>query len=334
MNFGRSRGRRRPGQSRNAAARSVFYKPVDAVYALNVHATRITLPSFAKVNLHLEVAGRRPDGFHQICTVFQTISLADELSFRPADEITLSCDDPDLPAGPDNLVMKAADALRAHLGVNLGAAIGLKKRIPAPGGLGGGSSNAAAALIGLCRLWEVEPGTGLLHRIASGLGSDVPFFLEGGTAMGIGRGTDITPLDDIIESYMLVVTPDAVIPTAQVFERLAAPNLTPDASNRILQICRFEAESADFRDSALRNDLEPAAFGLFPEVAAAKQALLDLGARQALMSGSGASVFGLFDKEETRQAAMKALDAKVNWRKFAVATVSRSQYRTALGLVP
>lgn len=296
------------------------------------HAT-LTLPSFAKINLRLQIVGKRADGYHDLCTIFQTVSLRDELTFSTGKALVLSCDQPNLSTGDENLIIKAANALRKRFNVSAGAKIVLKKRIPAPGGLGGGSSNAAVALLGLVRLWELEVGISELHNLAEAIGADVPFFLYGGTALGLGRGTSITQLPDFSERYVLIVTPDIAVSTAQVFGGLSADGLTSDTSNRILQICRLAAESRDLRTANLRNDLEAVTFEKYPEVAAAKAALLELGARQASMSGSGASVFSIFEKEETRQAAIKALDNRVNWRKFAVATVSREQYRKALGLV-
>ncbi|MEO8041728.1 MAG: 4-(cytidine 5'-diphospho)-2-C-methyl-D-erythritol kinase, partial [Acidobacteriota bacterium] len=154
----------------------------------------ITLPSFAKINLHLQVIGRRPDGFHDLCTVFQTISLHDTISVWPADEILISCGDDKIPVGEQNLVVKAAVALREKAGVSHGARIHLDKRIPAPGGLGGGSSNAATALLVLNTLWNLDIATDDLHAVAESLGSDVPFFLYGGTALGMGRGEIVEPI--------------------------------------------------------------------------------------------------------------------------------------------
>jgi 4-diphosphocytidyl-2-C-methyl-D-erythritol kinase len=129
---------------------------------------------------------------------------------------------------------------------------------------------------------------------------------------------------------MLIVTPNVSIPTHDAFARVNAPSLTSEAAKRILQICRFEAKSPDFLQTAITNDLESSVFEKFPEVRRVKQKLLDLGAAKAAMSGSGASVFAIFDKEETRQTALQALDNEVNWRKFAVAAISRQQYREAL----
>ena len=201
------------------------------------------------------------------------------------------------------------------------------------GGLGGGSSNAATALIGLNRLWELRHSTEELGRLAESLGSDVPFFLKGGTVLGSGRGEKVEEMPDRSAPWMIVVTPDAHVSTAQAYAGLMAESLTNTDLNRILRVCRTEAESPDFLQAALINDFEPTVFAEFPEIGRAKQSVIELGASRALMSGSGASVFGIFDKEETRQAAMKALDNEVNWRKFAVATISRDEYREALKAV-
>jgi len=273
------------------------------------------------------VLGKRDDGFHEIFTVFQTISLADELTFEPAEGLELICDDAAVPIDETNLVFRAATALDP----DRGARISLIKRIPMGGGLGGGSSNAAAALIGLNRLWEIGLSTTQLASIATGIGSDVPFFLSGGTGFGIGRGTDIEPITDLDAGPMVLVNPDVHVSTAAAYASLHAENLTNSDLNRILRVCRSEAESPDFLQSALINDFEPTVFAEFPEIGRAKQRLKELGASRALMSGSGASVFGIFDKEETRQTALKALEDEVNWRRFAVAAVSRSEYREKMG---
>lgn len=287
-----------------------------------------TLPSFAKINLHLRVLGKRDDGFHEIFTVFQSISLADELSFGDAGKLELTCDDPTVPVDGTNLIVKAARTLEPERGAH----ISLTKRIPMGGGLGGGSSNAAVALIGLNRLWDLGLSTSELARICESIGSDVHFFLTGGTALGVGRGNRIEELPDHAARNILLITPNIHVSTAAAYAGLNAQNLTNTELNRILRVCRSEAESRDFLHSALINDFETTVFAAFPEIGRAKQRMIDLGASRALMSGSGASVFGFFDKEETRQTALKALDNEVNWRKFAVTAVSRSEYREKLGM--
>ncbi len=148
--------------------------------------------------------------------------------------------------------------------------------------------------------------------------------------IGEGLGTSLDQIAEFGAENMIIVTPDVHVSTAAAYEALRAESLTNAEANRILRVCRSEAESPDFLHSALRNDFETIVFAAFPEIGRAKQQLVDLGARQVLMSGSGSSVFAIFDKEETRQTALKALDNEVNWRKFAVAAVSREKYRGAL----
>jgi 4-diphosphocytidyl-2-C-methyl-D-erythritol kinase len=263
-----------------------------------------TLPSFAKINWTLQILGRRKDGYHELCTLFQTISLHDSLTFAESDRLTLTCDQPGIPTNEENLIIKAARALQEKKGIVKGASIYLEKRIPSPGGLGGGSSNAAVALIGMARLWEIEPHIENLQSIAGQLGSDVQFFLHGGTAMGTGRGEIIEQVGDIDEKFMLVVIPDVNVSTHQAFQRIDASNLTKDEPESILRVCRFMAESGDLRNKTLINDFEASVFPAEPEIARVK----------------------------TRQAALKALEIESNWRKFAVATISRDKYREALHL--
>ncbi|MEO6334860.1 MAG: 4-(cytidine 5'-diphospho)-2-C-methyl-D-erythritol kinase [Pyrinomonadaceae bacterium] len=295
-----------------------------------MYEAALTLPSFAKINLHLQVIGRRTDGFHDLCTVFQTISLHDTLTVSPANGIRMTCGDERIPVGEENLVVRAARKLCEWARVSCGAQLHLEKRIPAPGGLGGGSSNAALALLALNKLWNLEFEIDKLHTIAESLGSDVPFFLYGGTALGMGRGEIVEPIEDFEEEFMLVVSPNVAVATRDAFKRLNARALTKQESKRKLQICRFDLDSADFKYTAFKNDFETTVFAAYPEVERVKNTLLDLGAERAMLSGSGGSVFAIFDKDETRQATIKALDNEVNWRKFAVATISRDKFREAL----
>ena len=288
-----------------------------------------SLPSFAKINLHLKVLGRRDDGFHEIFTIFQTVSLCDELFFELREkDIELTCSDETLPAGGSNLIVRAANILKANLGIDKGASIRLSKSIPIGGGLGGGSSNAATALIGLARLWDAKMSAAELSVIADQLGSDVSFFLYGGTAVGSGRGSEIEEIEDFRADLMIIATPHVHVSSAEAYADLGASNLTIKGPNRILNV----SSSAQLLNRELTNDFEKTVFARYSEVGRAKQKLLELGAKQASMSGSGASVFGIFDNEETRQTALKALGEEANWRSFAVAAVSRNDYREALGL--
>jgi 4-diphosphocytidyl-2-C-methyl-D-erythritol kinase len=292
---------------------------------------RVSLRSFAKINWSLRVVGRREDGFHELCTIFQTVSLHDTLDFEPSNKLTLTCDDPAIPIDDRNLIIKAARGLES-LGMRASARIHLTKRIPSPGGLGGGSSNAATAIRGL--MWFFDDGTipdGKVHELARELGADVPFFFSGGTELATGRGDSFEPgVSQVEEENILIVTPNVQVSTADAFRGLAAPALTSEALESSLTVCRNEAESLDPHHSVLINDFEPTIFAAYPEIKRVKDTLLDLGAANAAMSGSGASVYAVFDNKETRQAAQKALDLEITWRKFAVSTISQSQYREAL----
>jgi 4-diphosphocytidyl-2-C-methyl-D-erythritol kinase len=293
-------------------------------------SSSFSLPSFAKINLMLRILGKRDDGFHELFTVFQAVSLRDTLHFEEGGELELTCDDSTIPTDERNLIVKAAAALQSNAEVIKGAKIHLEKRIPSPGGLGGGSSNAAVALIGLKKLWNLETSDRDLYSIAAELGSDVPFFLHGGTAIGTGRGEVIEEIVDADEEHMLIVTPNIAVSTNSAFAELKRSNLTNAETETILTVCRNEAKSLNLRHSVLINDFEQSVFAEYPEIERVKKTLLELGAAKAAMSGSGASVFAIFEKQETRQAAEDALDIERDWRKFAVSTVSRVSYRDAL----
>ncbi len=291
-----------------------------------------TLPSFAKINLHLRVLGKRPDGFHELCTVFQTVSLHDRIIFAAGDELSMTLDDAAIPTGETNLMIKAASRLREYSGTKAGARLHLEKRIPSPGGLAGGSSNAAVTLIGLVRLWGLEIPREELLAIAAELGSDVPFFLEGGTMLGTGRGERLEPLTDFGCDGLLIVTPNVAVSTAEAYAGLRAESLTSEALETKLTVCRSEAEEVLADIEAGANDFENTVLFAFPEINDVRVTLTGLGARKVLMSGSGASVFAIFDNILTRQTALEALSQKADWRSFAAATVSRAEYREALFL--
>lgn len=290
-----------------------------------------TLPSFAKINLFLRVLGKRADGFHEICTIFQTVSLCDYLTFSESDQITLTCSDDKIPIDDRNLIVKAAMVLRENYAVKKGAKIHLEKRIPSPGGLGGGSSNAAVTLLALAKLWNISADFEDLRRIGKTLGSDVPFFFCGGTALGTGRGADIGSLEDFGENYVLIAAPKIDISTAKAFARLNAPDLTNKSPKSILQICRAEADSLYLRQMALTNDFERVIFEIEPKIGEIKDKLFSCGAKRALLSGSGASVFGIFDTKEERQNALEFLQRE-NCRLFPAETISRPAYQRFLGL--
>jgi len=256
---------------------------------------RLVAEAFAKVNRSLVVLGKRPDGFHELDTVFQAVSLADRLSFEESSALTLAVDDPSVPAGAENLVLRAARALAEAAGVKARAAIALEKRIPAGGGLGGGSADAAVTLLGLSALWELELPLERLAEVGAALGSDVPFFLHGGTARGTGRGERIAPLPDLPPRGVVLVMPPFPAATPEVFRRLGAPAWDG----------RPAPEIAAVPD---RNDLEAAAEELFPALRAVREALGATGATQARLSGSGSTVFGLYPDLAAATEAARLLE--------------------------
>ena len=295
--------------------------------------TRFTLPSYAKINLTLRVHGRRADGYHEIETVFQTVTLHDQLTFEARDDghLELACDVPASPCDETNLVHRAGVALREHYGVRRGARIGLEKKIPAGGGLGGGSSNAAVALVGLARLWKIAADPRALAEIGAALGADVPFFLTGGTALGTGRGTEIHALPNVPPKQLLIVTPHVRVSTAAAYKSLNAHALTKAVLPANLAVSRAQAEISGLLHGALRNDFEPAVYRLHPEIERARDTLIASGASGALLSGSGASVFGLFENVEVRDRALPSLRIERGWQVFTCQTLSRSAYAEAVG---
>ena len=292
-----------------------------------------TLPSFAKINWRLRIIGRRADGFHELHTIFQTVTLHDELRFaaRDDDRLHLTCNSPDIPVDESNLILRAAAALRNRRGIPKGASIHLEKVIPVEGGLGGGSSNAAIALLGLAALWKIETSRRELENIGASLGADVPFFLTGGTALGRGLGTQISPINDVVAEHLLIVQPKAKVSTTEAYKALNSPALTKVESDIILSISRADEQFTDSYPKALHNDFERVVFHLIPEIRHVKDALLRSGARSALLAGSGSSVFGVFDNSVALERAIEMLEKESGWRIFPCATLSRAAYLAALG---
>jgi 4-diphosphocytidyl-2-C-methyl-D-erythritol kinase len=298
-----------------------------------VSSRTFTLPAYAKINWTLFVLGRRPDNFHELRTVFQTITLHDRLTFTASDDdrLILTCDEPSIPVDERNLVLRAALALREKYRVLEGARIHLEKSIPAEAGLGGGSSDAAVALLALAHLWRIKTGREALTEIGAALGADVPFFFTGGTALGRGLGTEITPLGDVSAEHLLIIKPRAKVSTPEAYKALKRPALTKDESTIILSISRAEARISDSLHEALHNDFEPAIFELYPEIARARRLLLEQGARGALLAGSGASVFGIFENSEALGRARDVLEREPGWRVFTAAALARATYLDSLG---
>ena len=255
--------------------------------------SRLILKAHAKINLALEVLGKRPDGYHEVAMIMQSVSLHDTLilSLQESD-ITLMCDRPELPCDHSNLAYRAAELLRREVGATQGVHIELTKRIPLAAGLAGGSTDAAAVLKGLNRLWGLALSPVELEQLAARLGSDVPFCLWGGTSLATGRGEMLTPLPDFTGHGVVLANPSLQVSTAWVYGnyRDAAGNRRRDISS-----LRHSIEQPDFSAVAdtLFNDLETVTVPAYPQVAEIKEQLLQAGAAGVLMSGSGPTVFAL-----------------------------------------
>lgn len=263
----------------------------------------------AKINLSLRVLERRADGYHELDTVFQAIDLWDQLTVTAADGLSLGCDDPELPCDGRNLVLRAARMLRdRHGDPGLGGALRLSKSIPVEGGLGGGSSDAAAALVLCARFWGLDVGLAELSRLAAELGADVPFFLHGGTARGRGRGDRIEPLEFAGPTPFLLGVPPFGIGTAEVFSRLPARLTHPGNGVNLPALSAHKwPEDKDFWLPA--NDLEGVVYEGWPALRSFRDALLGVGAQRALLSGSGSTVYGVFTDDAEMESARAALGA-------------------------
>ncbi|HEU4832802.1 MAG TPA: 4-(cytidine 5'-diphospho)-2-C-methyl-D-erythritol kinase [Pyrinomonadaceae bacterium] len=298
-----------------------------------MNTTSLKLPSYAKINRHLEVLGKRPDGYHEVFTVLQMVSLCDDLEFelRTDGKVTLICDDPRIPTDETNLIVKAAIALQHKLETPLGVDIKLTKRIPAQGGLGGASSNAAVTLIALNGLWEAPFLSPHWRQLAGGLGSDVPFFMAGGRMVGTGTGTTLLTVHEGPRQSVIIITPNARVSTPMAYAALNAGSLTTVDAMPILS-SSFERHYT--RDSSQwpepRNDFERVIFEIEPEIERAKNALLAAGVRSALLAGSGSSVFGIVDDDVMRERVIDNLKCEAGWQVFSCETLSRVEYYEAL----
>lgn len=280
--------------------------------------------SFAKINLALSVLGRRKDGYHEIRTVFQTIDLCDEIEFRPCRTLELTCEGLPGVNREDNLVWKAATALASRIPGRRGAGITLRKKIPAGSGLGGGSSNAAATLLGLAHFWGLEEESAGLEGLAVSLGSDVPFFLTGGTALGSGRGERIQPLPDLPSMHLVVIFPGVHVSTADAYRSLNLGLTSGSEDPKIQDFCGRLREGANW-PAGIFNDFETPILSAYAPIREAKNFLVERGSTAALLSGSGSSVFGFFPDEESAFAVTREKIPET-WRVFPAKTLSRAEY--------
>ena len=262
----------------------------------------------AKVNLGLHVLRRRPDGFHDLATVFVPIGWADTLTAELAPDVTLTTTDPDLPTGDGNLVVRAAHALRQWAARSAGARLHLDKRVPYGAGLGGGSSDAAAALRLLAEVWRLNVPPADLAALALDLGSDVPFFLEGVAAHATGRGERLVPLADDTGGpwrcpfWLVVAVPPVHVSTAQAFACVVpSDSRRPDLAAAVVSndIARWK--------SLVTNDFQPSVEAAHPEIRAVRERFEAAGAALAVLSGTGSAVVGVFEAEAAAHDAARAL---------------------------
>jgi len=281
---------------------------------------KIKFKTPAKINLGLHIHGKREDGFHELETIFQMVSLYDDVELELLSSgIKLECDTPGVPTDDTNLVCKAALLLRQSYQVEgKGVSIRLKKKIPFGAGLGGGSGNAAGVLMGLNRLWDLNIEREKLLTLAAELGSDVPFFLTSPCALGMGRGEQLKVLKPCAKFQVLLVFPGFPVATSWVYQNLKL-KLTKRENN--ISILRKNLSLSDITSlgSRLYNDLEPVVIQRFPEVQVVKDELGAWGALGVLLSGSGSTVFGIFDDPEKARVACAGLNR--TWERVIVETI-------------
>ena len=301
-------------------------------------AIELVVPSFAKINWVLKVLGKREDGYHELKTIYQTIDLQDEIVLEPVTDpvIRLRVQGRDVAQGEDNLVYRAASLLRSTASVKQGVRIRLKKRIPVGSGLGGGSSNAAVALLALNKLWECGLSKKRLTRLAVRLGSDVPFFLVGGTALGLERGEKVVPLfDRLQEQSLLLFYPDLRLSTREAYslghwqnyaeERMLTTEDLDTTMQRLHDTVNQKTEDWSF----LKNDFEDVLFERYPVLAEIQQRLTEAGCKKVMLCGSGSTLLGLGGIQQASRAVQSILQG-TRGEIFSCRTLSRERYAELL----
>ena len=287
--------------------------------------TAVTIRAHAKINLDLRVLGMRPDGFHELRTVFQAIALHDTIRCIPRPgPFAIECDAAGIPLDRTNLIWRAAETLWRSMrrdGPVRDVVVRLEKQIPLQAGLGGGSADAAATLLALACAWRVPMKPSQLTDLAAHIGSDVPFFLSGGTALGLGRGEEVYPLADLPRHFIVLLIPGFGVSTSEAYGWY-------DNERELSQAPR-EAQHVPgpwpSRAAQMINDLEPPIARHHPEIDQMKGALRRAGALAAAMSGSGSTVFGLFQKRRDAQNAVNHLKG-AGWRVLLTESLGRGDY--------
>jgi 4-diphosphocytidyl-2-C-methyl-D-erythritol kinase len=268
-----------------------------------------TWRAYAKINLSLEIIGRRRDGYHDVLTILQTVDLYDTLTFQPADKLTLACDRPSL-ANDDNLVLRAARLLQRVTGRTDGAAIHLEKGIPLAAGLGGGSSDAATALVALSALWGLHMTEDNLQNLAAVLGSDVPFFLAGGTVLASERGQTLQSLTDLPEHWVVIVRPAVDIPDKT---RLMYSNITPreyTTGSVTRHMARMLQDKRSLEPGWIYNAFEWIACQRFERIDEVRQHFVDAGSDRVRLCGAGPSLYAIYPEQDPARAVYDRLRAE------------------------
>lgn len=283
----------------------------------------LKIRSFAKINLGLEVTGKREDGFHDLLTLYQSVNLFDLLTFKSGEKegIELGGTDPSIPWNETNLVYRAAAEMKKRFRVSQGIEIRVEKNIPAGQGLGGGSSNAAVTLYALNRLWGLGAGPDDLSAVGKMLGADVPYFLQGGLCLGRGRGDDLEALEDLEPLPCLLYLPHISLLTARVYGRLP-PLTSKDKASKIIKFL----DSFEF--GYLENGLEKTVFEIHPQLRDIKSLFYKMGSELSLVCGSGAAVFGLFRDRDKALGTYESLKDQYPLR--LVETITRDVYWDSL----
>lgn len=304
------------------------HRPDPAARTGPAHAGRaVSARAHAKINLDLRVLGTRPDGFHELRTVFQTIALHDTVTCVEREgPLAIECHTAGVPLDRSNLVWRAADALWRSIrrpGDARNVLIQLTKRIPLQAGLGGGSADAAATLVALARLWKIAVRPTQLTDVAAALGSDVAFFLSGGTALGLGRGEEVYPLADLPRHWIVLLVPGFGVSSVDAYRWYDSErDLSTGSASREPQYVPGPWPS---RAAQMINDLEAAIARYHPEIDQMKVALRRAGALASAMSGSGSTVFGLFQRRIDAQTAMARLSG-LSWRVLLTESLDWTAY--------
>ncbi|NOZ60644.1 MAG: 4-(cytidine 5'-diphospho)-2-C-methyl-D-erythritol kinase [Calditrichaeota bacterium] len=269
---------------------------------------KLALKAYAKINIGLSVTSRRPDGYHEIETIFQQIDLFDEIILQAArpGQTLIETEHPSVPTGERNICYRAVENLREAAGLNFGVKIVIRKNVPIGAGLGGGSSDAAAMIVGTNKLFQLTLSDARQREIARGLGADVPFFLLGGAALAKGIGDELQPIKLPNKFFGVLIYPNVEISTSWVYKNF---NFSLTKTKKIIKLASLYKNVERYREF-FQNDLEKVVFDKYPELANLKRLLYQKGAYFASMSGSGSSIFGLFKDFSAAENAKANLDQR------------------------